>query len=628
MISDNTIQEIKERIDIVEVVGDFVDLKKSGSSYKALSPFTSEKTPSFFVSPSKQIFKCFSTGKGGDAIEFLKEVESMSYVEALKYLAEKYGVEIDEVDSYSPQNTEKESLYIITSKSNEFFIKNLESQDGQNFAKTYLDHRGFSSDMIKEFGIGYSSKDWNSLFNYLTKNGYEEDLIEKAGLIIKKNNKKYDRFRNRLMFPIHNLSGKVIAFGARQIKEDKKQPKYINSPETNLYVKSDVLYGLYQSKNDIRKEDKCILVEGYTDVISLYQIGIKNVVSSSGTSLTNNQIKLISRYTKNITILFDGDEAGLSASLRGMNLILENDLNVKIVSLPENEDPDSLSKKLDESKFKEFLKSRETDLINYKVKILNENYKNDPVKKSDMIFDIVKSISKIPNSIKRSVFIKETSNSLNINENSLITEMNKLLINKNKQKPNKILKETNDSENKIEINNVINHHERECVRMLVNYGKSDFEILGLDRKSFIEYFLREIEDVDFTNKSYIKIIKTFKEEFQQNNIIDINHFLSEKYNDIKNDVIDLSTSKYEISSKWKEKFNIHVTDESDSLKKTTYNNILRLKFRLIKKMINDNLKNLGSDSETYSEEEVINTHNKLKSAEMEIAKQLGNVTSI
>ena len=628
MISDNTIQEIKERIDIVEVVGDFVDLKKSGSSYKALSPFTSEKTPSFFVSPSKQIFKCFSTGKGGDAIEFLKEVESMSYVEALKYLAEKYGVEIDEVDNYSPQNTEKESLFIITSKSNEFFIKNLESQDGQNFAKTYLDHRGFSSDMIKEFGIGYSSKDWNSLFNYLTENGYEEDLIEKAGLIIKKNNKKYDRFRNRLMFPIHNLSGKVIAFGARQIKEDKKQPKYINSPETNLYVKSDVLYGLYQSKNDIRKKDKCILVEGYTDVISLYQIGIKNVVSSSGTSLTNNQIKLISRYTKNITILFDGDEAGLSASLRGMNLILENDLNVKIVSLPENEDPDSLSKKLDESKFKEFLKSRETDLINYKVKILNENYKNDPVRKSDMIFDIVKSISKITNSIKRSVFIKETSNSLNINENSLITEMNKLLINKNTQKPNKILKETNDSENKIEINNVINHHERECVRMLVNYGKSDFEILGLDRKSFIEYFLREIEDVDFTNKSYIKIIKTFKEEFQQNNIIDINHFLSEKYNDIKNDVIDLSTSKYEISSKWKEKFNIHVTDESDSLKKTTYNNILRLKFRLIKKMINDNLKNLGSDSETYSEEEVINTHNKLKSAEMEIAKQLGNVTSI
>ena len=628
MISDITIQEIKERIDIVEVVRDFVELKRSGSSYKALSPFTSEKTPSFFVSPSKQIFKCFSTGKGGDAIEFLKEVENLSYVEALKYLGEKYGVKVEDVDDNSPKNTENESLFIITSKSNEFFINNLESQDGKNFAKTYLDHRGISSEMIHQFGIGYSSKEWNSLLIHLTKNGYKESLIEKAGLIISKNNKRYDRFRNRLMFPIQNISGKVIAFGARQIEDDKKQPKYINSPETNLYKKSDVLYGLYQSKNHIRKEDKCILVEGYTDVISLFQVGIKNVVSSSGTSLTNNQIKLISRYTKNITILFDGDEAGLSASLRGMDLILENDLNVKIVSLPKNEDPDSLSKKLDESSFKKFLKSKETDLINYKVKLLNENYKNDPLEKSEMIFDIVKSISKIPNSIKRSVFIKETSNSLNINENSLITEMNKILINKKTFKTNKILKDENNIEEKLEINNVINLHERECVRMLLNYGQSDFEIMGLDRKSFIEYFLREIEDVDFTNSSYIKIINTFKEHFKKDKIIDLNHFLSEKYNDIKNDVVDLSTSKYEISNNWKEKFNIHVADESDSLKKTAYNNILRLKFRLIKKMINDNLKNLESDSENIDEKEILNTHNKLKSAEIEIAKQLGNVTSI
>ena len=311
-----------------------------------------------------------------------------------------------------------------------------------------------------------------------------------------------------------------------------------------------------------------------------------------------------------------------------MDLILENDLNVKIVSLPKNEDPDSLSKKLDESRFKKFLKSKETDLINYKVKLLNENYKNDPIKKSEMIFDIVKSISKIPNSIKRSVFIKETSNSLNINENSLITEMNKILINKKTFKTNQILKDENNIEEKLEINNVINLHERECVRMLLNYGQSDFEILGLDRKSFIEYFLREIEDVDFTNSSYIKIINTFKEQFKKDKIIDLNHFLSEKYNDIKNDVIDLSTSKYEISSKWKEKFNIHVTDESDSLKKTAYNNILRLKFRLIKKMINDNLKNLELDSKNINEKEILNTHNKLKSAEIEIAKQLGNVTSI
>lgn len=628
MINENTIQEIKERLDIVEVIGDFVSLKKSGSSYKALSPFTSEKTPSFFVSPSKQIFKCFSTGKGGDAIEFLKEVESMSYVESLKYLAEKYGVEIEDSDDYSPQNTEKESLLIILSRANEFFMNNLKTESGQNFAMTYLDHRGVNTDMIKKFNIGYSIEDWDSLLKHLIKNGFDEALIEKAGLIIVKDNKKYDRFRNRLMFPIHNITGKVIAFGARQIKEEKKQPKYINSPETLLYIKSDILYGLYQSKNEIRKEDKCYLVEGYTDVISLYQIGINNVVSSSGTSLTNGQIKLLSRYTKNITILYDGDEAGLNASLRGMDLILENDLNVKIVSLPKDEDPDSLSKKMNELEFKNYLNTNETDLINYKVKLLNENYKDDPIKKSDMIFDIVKSISKIPNSIKRSVFIKETSNSLNINENSLITEMNKLLINKNTSKLQDLSKPQKPKSDKIKINNVINHHERECVRMLVNYGTKDFEVMGLDRKSFIEYFLREIEDVDFTNESYIEIIKTFKEEFSRDNIIDINYFFSEEYDSIKNEVIDLSTSKYEISNKWKDKFNIHVSEESDSLKKTTYNNILRLKFRLVKKMINDNLKNLNNDSENINEEEIMKIHNKLKSTEMEIAKQLGNVTSI
>ena len=628
MINENTIQEIKERLDIVEVIGDFVSLKKSGSSYKALSPFTSEKTPSFFVSPSKQIFKCFSTGKGGDAIEFLKEVESMSYVESLKYLAEKYGVEIEDSDDYSPQNTEKESLLIILSRANEFFMNNLKTESGQNFAMTYLDHRGVNTDMIKKFNIGYSIDDWDSLLKHLIKNGFDEALIEKAGLIIIKDNKKYDRFRNRLMFPIHNITGKVIAFGARQIKEEKKQPKYINSPETLLYIKSDILYGLYQSKNEIRKEDNCYLVEGYTDVISLYQIGINNVVSSSGTSLTNGQIKLLSRYTKNITILYDGDEAGLNASLRGMDLILENDLNVKIVSLPKDEDPDSLSKKMNELEFKNYLNTNETDLINYKVKLLNENYKDDPIKKSDMIYDIVKSISKIPNSIKRSVFIKETSNSLNINENSLITEMNKLLINKNTSKSKDLSKLQKPKSDKIKINNVINHHERECVRMLVNYGTKDFEVMGLDRKSFIEYFLREIEDVDFTNESYIEIIKTFKEEFSRDNIIDINYFFSEEYESIKNEVIDLSTSKYEISNKWKDKFNIHVSEESDSLKKTTYNNILRLKFRLVKKMINDNLKNLNNESENINEEEIMKIHNKLKSTEMEIAKQLGNVTSI
>ena len=631
MIEETTIQEIKDRSDIVEVVSDFVTLKRSGSNYKALSPFSSEKTPSFFVSPSKQIFKCFSTGKGGDAIEFLKEIDSMTYIEAIKYLAEKYGVEINENDDDYNFNDEKESLLIVLNKSKKFFIDNLSTDEGKSIALSYLEHRNIENSMIKKFEIGYTLDKWDSLLKFLLKNQFSEDQILKAGLILENNEKKYDRFRNRIIFPIHNISGKVIAFGARQIKEEKSQPKYINSPETSLYIKSNILYGLYHSKNHIRKEDNCYLVEGYTDVISLFQIGVENVVSSSGTSLTNNQIKLISRYTKNITILFDGDNAGLNASLRGMDLILENDLNVKIVCFPENEDPDSYSKKVGKNKFLEYIKSNQTDLINFKTQLLNSHYKDDPVKKSEMIFDIVRSISKIPNSIKRSVFIKEASNSLNINEESLITEMNKLIINNQKEfKPiSTLIKEKPKDKKPVEeINNAINFHEKECVRMLVNYGTTDFEVIGLNRKSFIDYFLNEIEDVEFSNKNYIKIIDVFKKEFQKNNVIDINHFLTDEFKDIKNDVIDLSANKYEISKKWKNKFNIHVSDETDTLKKNTYTNILRLKFRLIKKMIKDNLKNLTNSSDSKNEEQTIKIHNKLKSVEIEIAKKLGNVTSI
>lgn len=629
MIEDKVIQEIKDRLDIVEVVGDFVSLKKSGSSYKALSPFTTEKTPSFFVSPSKQIFKCFSTGKGGDAIEFLKEVDSMTYIEAIKYLGEKYGVEINESESNYVVNTEKESLLIVLNKTKEFFKENLNSSDGKSIAISYFDHRNISKEMVEKFELGYSLDKWDSLYNHLIKNQFEDNQIINAGLILENNNKKYDRFRNRIIFPIHNLSGKVIAFGARIIKDEKNQPKYINSPETSLYIKSKVLYGLYQSKNNIRKEDTCYLVEGYTDVISLFQIEINNVVSSSGTSLTNEQIKLISRYTKNITILFDGDKAGIDASLRGMDLILENDMNVKIVSFPEGEDPDSYSKKVGKDKFLEFIRLNETNLINYKINLLNTKYKDDPVKKSEMIFDIVRSISKIPNSIKRSVFLKEASNLLDINEQALISEMNKLLIGKeNKFSPtNNLIKEEKKEDNKT-ITSAINFYERECVRMLVNYGTTDFEVIGLDRKSFIDYFLNEIEDVEFENKNYLEIIEVFKREFKKDKIIDINYFLTDEFAALKDDIIDLSANKYEISKQWRDKFNIHVSEETDSLKKTTYTNILRLKFRLIRKMINDNMQNLNTSDKVNIDEETIKLHNKLKSAEIDIAKKLGNVTSV
>ena len=630
MIEESVIREVKERLDIVEVIGDFVSLKRSGSSYKALSPFTNEKTPSFFVSPSKQIFKCFSTGKGGDAIEFLKEVESMTYIEAIKYLGEKYGVEINESTSGYEQNNDKESLLILLNKSKDFFLENLKTDEGKNIALTYFNHRKISTEMIKKFELGYSLDKWDSLYKFLIKNQFSDDNIIKAGLILENNNKKYDRFRNRVIFPIHNLSGKTIAFGARILAEDKKQPKYINSPETSLYIKSNTLYGLYQSKNEIRKLDNCFLVEGYTDVISLFQIGIENVVASSGTSLTTNQIKLISRYTKNITILFDGDKAGVAASLRGMDLILENDMNVEIVSFPEGDDPDSYSKKVGKDKFEKFIDDKKTNLITFKVNLLQEN-KDNPVKKSEMIYDIVRSISKIPNSIKRSLFLKEASNSLEINEQALISEMNKLLLgqgNKTIRSNQIIVNKEKESPKEDSINSAIDFYERECIRMLVNYGTTDFEVIGLDRKSFIDYFLKEIQDVEFENKNYLKIIEIFKMEYKKDNVIDINYFLSGDFLDIKDDIIDLSSNRYEISKQWKNKFNIHVSEESDSLKKTTYTNILRLKFRLIRKMIKDNLQNLDKSDKQNIDEDVIKLHNKLKSAEVDIAKELGNVTSV
>ena len=483
MIDNNIIEEIKERLDIVEVIGDFVSLKKSGSNYKALSPFTSEKTPSFFVSPSKQIFKCFSTGKGGDAIEFLREVDSMSYIEAIKYLGEKYGVEIVEKETDNTLSSERDSLLILLNKSKDFFVENLNTDEGKNIALTYFEFRKVSDLMIKKFELGYSLDAWNSLNDHLKGLKYSEELMLSAGLILEKNNKKYDRFRNRIIFPIHNISGKVIAFGARQIKNDEKQPKYINSPETVLYIKSNILYGIYQSKNIIRKEDKCYLVEGYTDVISLFQIGIENVVSSSGTSLTTNQIKLISRYTKNITILYDGDQAGINASLRGMDLILENDLNVRIISFPKNEDPDSYSKKLGKKEFLKFLNDNETDLIKFKTDQLSDNYKDDSIKKSELVIDVIRSISKIPNSIKRSIYIKDCSNVLKIDENILITEMNKLLIgSRHTSSPTKFYfkeEKKKDSSPK-ELDGAIDFYEKECLRMLVNYGTIDFQVFGLN----------------------------------------------------------------------------------------------------------------------------------------------------
>lgn len=641
MMSPKTVEEIKSRMDVVEVVSDFVHLKKSGSSYKALSPFTQEKTPSFFVSPAKQIFKCFSTGKGGDAISFIMEVDGLSYVEALKYLAKKYNVEIEEdetTDEDQARYNERESLFIILNFAKDYYRDILwEHEEGQSIGLSYFKERGFTEETIKAFDLGYSLEIWDGLINATKDKQYSEDLLEKAGLKIVKENRSYDRFRGRVIFPIHNVTGKVIAFGARILKKAENQPKYINSPETELYQKSKILYGIAQAKQEIRIEDNCYLVEGYTDVISMYQNGIKNVVASSGTSLTEDQIKLISRYTSNVTVLFDGDKAGIKASLRGIDMLLEGDLNVRAVSFPDGEDPDSYAHKLSTSAFQNFLKEESVDFIVFKANLLVKETKNDPIKKAETIRDIVTSISKIPDPIKRTVYIKECSDLLDIDESVLVTEQNKILVREQRNAQNKPAapapeEAINEPEGdirskKLILEDAIAVQERECIRMLLNYADQQVKDEDDNDELFISYFLHELEDVVFETPVYHEILGHFVSQLKEGRLIDQQSLLSMVSGEAQTQIIDILVEKYEISNGWLDKHKIIVPKETDKLKVNSYHSVLRLKWRLVQKMIKANMQKLIEDKPDKNEEEILRMHNELKKLEISIAQELGNVTA-
>lgn len=652
MIPPSVIDEIKNRVDIVEVVSDFVELKKSGSSYKALSPFTSEKTPSFYVVPSKGIFKDFSSGKGGDAITFVMEVDGLSYVEALKYLAGKYGVEVQEEEQSDEQiaaENRRESLYIVTNFAKEQFKSLLhEHEEGQSIGISYFKERGFSDETISTFELGYTLQEWDYLYKTATQKGYQKEILLEAGLIVsKEENKVYDRFRGRVMFPIHNITGKVIAFGARTLSKDKKQPKYLNSPETDLYNKSRVLYGLFQAKQCIRQEDNCFLVEGYTDVMAMHQAGVKNVVSSSGTALTEDQVKLIRRYSKNVTVLFDGDAAGIRAAIRGIDMLLEGDLNVRAVALPEGEDPDSYSRQLSTTAFQHFLESEAQDIIRFKVGLLMEDIDKDPIKRSESIKDIVGSISKINDPVKRAVYLKECSDLMGISETVLISEQNKLLIERQQapkplpQRPSPppydgdgppplttedlLLGDPVEPETTQDYKqSAIYYQERESVRVLINYG-NEFISKNDEDEYLIDYFLSEIEEIDFTIPVYKKILDLFREKGAEGIVINAEYLLSMDDEQIKKEVIDLSTPKYEVSVNWSEKYQIEVPSESENLKNLVFTNILRLKFRIIQHLVEEESGKL-KDASDEEIDEILDEINDLKQMEVEIAALLGNVT--
>ena len=638
MITRETIEEIKNRLDIIDVVSDFVTLKRSGQNYKALSPFTNEKTASFYVVPSKGIFKDFSSGKGGDAITFVMEHEGMAYPEALRYLAKKYGIEIKDEATYSQEEqahqSERDGLYIVMNFAKDYFRELLlEHEEGKSIGLSYFRERGFNDRTISKFELGYSLNQWDNLTRTALAKGYSENMLEKAGLLIKKDdNKKYDRFRGRVIFPVHNLSGKVIAFGARILSKEKDQPKYINSPETEIYHKSHVLYGLFQARNAIRKEEFCYLVEGYTDVISLHQADIENVVASSGTSLTEDQIKLMRRFTENVTVLYDGDTAGIKAALRGIDLILKGGLNVRIVLLPDGEDPDSFSRKKGSTELRQFLKDHTQDFISFKIDLYSQEAANDPIKKAEAIREIVTSIGLIPDPIKRAVYLQETSNLLKIQESVLFTELNKILIHDRQKKEEdhrreEVRQPVPDIESAPQATRVNPEElqEREMVRLLLNYADSELE----EDVDLLSYFISEFEDIEFLNESYAYVYNTFLKCKNEGKLIDSSWFLDHAPENIKSLIAELTLRKYYASPHWSTKYHIYFSDEKENLTEHAHQNVLRKKYRYLQRLIEENKQKLKDAESRISEKEIdelLEMQMKLKNADVEIAKELGIVS--
>ncbi len=431
MISKNTIDKVYDQMRVEEVIGDFVQLKRAGSNYKGLSPFSNERTPSFMVSPVKQIWKDFSSGKGGNAIAFLMEHEHFTYPEAIRYLAKKYHIEIEENEQSTEEKAqadERESLYIVSEYAQQYFQDTLfNTEAGKAIGMTYFKERGFTEETIQKFRLGFSPDEWTAFTDNALAKGYQLEFLEKTGLTIVNGDRKFDRFKGRVMFPIHSMSGRVLGFGGRILTNDKKQAKYLNSPESEIYHKSKVLYGIFFAKQAIAKADNCYLVEGYTDVIQMHQKGIENVVASSGTALTQDQIRLIHRLTPNITVLYDGDAAGLRASIRGVDLILEQGMNVKVCTFPDGDDPDSFARKTAYEDLVLYLENNATDFIRFKASLLMQEAQNDPIKKAETIRDMVESISKIPDLIKREVYVRECASIMDISEQVLFSTLAQIL---------------------------------------------------------------------------------------------------------------------------------------------------------------------------------------------------------
>ena len=643
MISKATIDTVYETARVEEVIGDFVQLKRAGSNYKGLSPFSDERSPSFMVSPVKQIWKDFSSGKGGNSVAFLMEHEHFTYPEAIRYLAKKYNIEIEETEQTDEEkaNTDiKESMYLVSEFAKNYFHNILlHSEEGKAIGLSYFKERGFTNETIAKFALGYSPETWDAFTKEALGKGYKLEFLESTGLTIPKEDRPFDRFKGRVMFPIQSMSGRILGFGGRILTNDKKAAKYLNSPESEIYHKSKVLYGIFQAKQSIAKLNNCYLVEGYTDVIQFNQAGIENVVASSGTALTPDQIRLINRLTKNITVLFDGDAAGLRASIRGIDLILEEGMNVKVCAFPDGEDPDSFAKKTSYDDLVAYLENNAKDFIQFKASLLMKDAQNDPIKKADLIREMVQSISKIPDRIQREIYIQECSRIMDISEQVLVSTLAQLVQKdiaevgkkqKQEQKAFEIVK--NEAPVQAQKIDILYHLERKIIEILLLYGNKveEFEdvLLKTNGEGEIEqivekkeykvyqriYLSLQEDEVELANPLFRAIFNDLINYYLQNEDFGIENYLKHLPDQFAQEVTDILMEDERVTlHKWDDQ-NIFVKQKSETVSQHTSEIIISMREYLINKLILDLMGEFVEKPDSDQEELkiLINDYNKLK----------------